>query len=158
MTAIARDDAGNLYGGGYAYATGPYPAFVVAKIDANGNLVSTFGDGGMKVLTSSGSPTDFMLSSAIALDSAGDVFLAGTVADDFRVLELDAIGAYVTSFGAGGVAQFCFSCGHDRVHAMALDGDSHLYVAGYAFPSDEVFAVAKLQVVPPDPIFADGFD
>jgi uncharacterized delta-60 repeat protein len=158
FSAIARDVGGNLYGAGYAQLPNHFPDFAVAEIDVDGHLVGTFGDGGTKVLASSGNATDFAIVPDIALGPAGNVFLAGTVADDFRVLELDANGAYVTSFGTGGVAQFCFSCGHDRVYAMTLDGNSHLYVAGYTFPSDEVFAVAKLEVTPPDPIFANGFE
>jgi hypothetical protein len=45
--------------------------------------------------------------------------------------------------------------------ALILDGNNQLCIAGYTYQNSgppEVITVAKVQVVPRDKIFADGFD
>ena len=78
-TVIAQDSAGNLYLAGYAADTSnPRDTrFAIAKYAPDGALVPSFGNEGRKTvnLNAGGDRAD-----AIALDSSGNIYLAGTIA------------------------------------------------------------------------------
>jgi len=157
---LALDGAGNIYLGGYTDAALNFTADLVAiKLDANGALVSGFGDGGVVLLDRADSE-DY--ASAIALDSAGNVYLAGSISTngdaDFAVVELDAAGHLVAGFGDAGIKTVDF--GDDAyAYGIVLAPDGHLYLGGGTYTdSSSNFAAAALVIDSLDAIFASGFD
>jgi uncharacterized delta-60 repeat protein len=128
---LARDAAGNLYvGGSTADAGGDDSDFVVVKLDANGALVTAFGDGGRKVVDFGGDD----VAEVVLVDASGNLFLAGysdaSGADEFAVAKLDANGALVDGFGDGGKRLYAFGGTSSAVFAVTIDGAGKVLLAG----------------------------
>jgi uncharacterized delta-60 repeat protein len=145
---MVRDPEGNVYLAGDGDAAGAYYATVV-KLDANGQLVPSFGNGG-KATINIGNPADEVIR-ALARDGAGNLYVAGDDGDAagnyaFTVIKLDANGYPVTSFGNGGKALVAMGPGSDDYgNAVAVDGIGNVYVAGSSnAPGSVQMAIAKL--------------
>ena len=128
---LARDAAGNLYvAGSTADQAGDDSNFVVVKLDANGALVTAFGDGGRKVVDFGGDD----VAEVVLVDADGNVFLAGysdaSGSDEFAVAKLDASGAPVDDFGDGGTRLYTFGGTSSAVFAATIDGAGKVLLAG----------------------------
>ncbi len=128
---LARDSTGNLYiAGSTADEGGDDSNFVVVKLDANGTLVSAFGDGGRKVVDFGGDD----VAEVVLVDANGNVFLAGysdaSGSDEFAIAKLDADGALVDGFGDGGKRLYTFGGTSSAVFAATFDGAGKVLLAG----------------------------
>ncbi|MET0230415.1 MAG: hypothetical protein ABW186_05725 [Rhodanobacteraceae bacterium] len=129
--SLARDAAGNLYvAGSVADEAGDDSNFVVVKLDANGALVTAFGDGGRKVVDFGGDD----VAEVVLVDANGDVFLAGysdaSGSDEFAVAKLDATGELVGAFGDGGTRLYTFGGTSSAVFAATIDNAGKVLLAG----------------------------
>jgi uncharacterized delta-60 repeat protein len=106
-------------------------AFGLARYNADGSLDATFGTGG-KVATSF-SGFDSADASAVALQSNGQIVVAGYVGDNnitsehFALARYNADGSLDTTFGSGGTITTAFSGYAD---AVALQADGKIVAAG----------------------------
>ena len=128
--AIARDGAGNVYIVGDAAPDG-IRSIAIAKVDAHGNPVATFGTCGKSVIGAA----DFMYGTAAARDSTGNLFVIGGsrsgAALGVSVTKIDSNGHAVTNFGTGGSAFIdLHSSTHNGTVAIAVDSTGDIYAAG----------------------------
>ncbi len=109
--------------------------FFVARYDASGNVVATFGTGGIKTIDIVSSSQDKGID--IALDGVGGVFAAGfsffSGTRHLAITKLDATsGALLSAFGTGGkttVAQPNFYSVSSTDLKILYDGSGNIYVA-----------------------------
>jgi uncharacterized delta-60 repeat protein len=144
--AIVTDTAGNVYLGGQSTATST--DFAVMRLKANGQLDTSYGTGG-KVLVDIGvASTD--VGNALALDAAGNLYVAGTTTADgnaqFAVIKLAANGQVDSNFGTSGRAIVASSSpGNESCCSIAIDGDGSIYLVGAAYVSGvQTMKVARL--------------
>ena len=114
--------------------------FAVARLDTNGQLDSTFdGDGKQTIDFGAGAES----ASAVAIDDAGRIVLAGSATGDFAVARLDTNGQLDSTFDGDGKQTIDFSGGSDSASGVAIDSEGRIVVAGSAAGE---FAVARLDV------------
>jgi uncharacterized delta-60 repeat protein len=115
---------------------------------ASGSLDASFGGTGKVSATFGGDET------GMALQSDGKVIIVGG-AGDFFVARYNSNGTLDDSFGNAGLATTDIAGGFDRAHAVALQADGKIVVAGYArVGSNDDFAVVRyLANGAPDPDF-----
>lgn len=108
-----------------------------------GSVDTSFGGG--KLLLPAGISDDY--ANALAIQPDGKIILAGSAAEhagDFAMIRLDRDGAVDASFGAGGRVLTDFG-GSDEIHAIALQPDGKIVVAGSTSSTATAndFAVAR---------------
>ena len=122
------------------------------RYDANGQLDTGFGTGGIAVQSSGGFDGH---ATAVAIDSTGRILASGptSVANGdgaFAVIRFNANGTTDGSFGNSGVAVTDLGLTVDA-HGIAIQSDGKIVVAGTA---DDDFAVARYNgdtIAPPPP-------
>ena len=150
--AVAVQPDGKIVAAGYRAASGN-DDFAVVRYNADGSLDTGFGTGG-KVTTAVGSGAS--RAQAIAVQSDGKIVAAGYGNDDFAVVRYNADGTLDTGFGTSGVVTTAIGSGADRAHAMAVQSDGKIVLAGYSHNgSDEDFAVVRYNA---DGTLDTGFD
>jgi uncharacterized delta-60 repeat protein len=126
------------------------PAAAVYRLDSSGSLDPSFdGDGalGINVAGANGA-------SAVAVQPDGKIVVAGsTVSGNGFVSRLNANGSFDTNFAIGGT-QIIDSGGTEQLHAMALQPDGKIVVAG----STTVNSNAAVYRLNADGTFDAGFD
>ena len=120
--ALAIDSAGRI-----VLAGNSPDDFAVARLDANGQLDSTFDGDGKKTIDFSGGSDS---ARALAIDSAGRIVLAGDSPDDFAVARLDTNGQLDSTFDGDGKKTIDFSGGSDSAYGVAIDSDGRIVLAG----------------------------
>ncbi|MBA8885663.1 hypothetical protein [Dokdonella fugitiva] len=161
LDAMVRNDDGSIVAVGTAVADAPTQGFIV-KLDANGALDPSFGDGGAVRFP------DFVLH-ALAIDADGRVVACGERELDYRrtsvVVRTLPDGAPDASFGDGGVVFIPWSdASKDGYLAdVAIAADGGIIVGGryaaYGPGVNSDFAIARLTPAgEPDPAFnANGW-
>ena len=142
--AIARDSSGNVYLVGDAQPSGFFNLAIV-KVNANGQLVTGFGTNGKLLIDFSGSHGDYQHGEGAALDSSGNLYVAGDsrTNDVFgvAVTKIDPSGHLVTAFGTGGKA---FADIGYYGQNVAVDASGQVYVIGGGTSTgSQDFVVAK---------------
>ncbi len=140
--AVAVDGNGKFVVAGYASnSSNTNKDFAVVRYNANGTPDTGFGTDG-KVITAIGSGDDVV--TAMAIDGNGKIVVAGysdNGADhDFALVRYNADGTLDTGFGVGGKVTTDFAATDDRAHAMVLDDDGFILLAGQ---SGDEFALAR---------------
>ena len=106
-------------------------AFTMVRYDSNGSLDSTFGQNGI-VSTVVGGHSDE--TSAVATTQNGRIFLAGTSFngrdEDFALACYHNDGSLDHSFGTDGIVTTAIDNGNDEAHALAIQSDGKIIVAG----------------------------
>ncbi len=101
----------------------------VTRFDANGNLDSTFGQGGSATVLSG-----FIFVEGVAVDATGDIAALGTVGNgsDGVVAMFTPTGALDTSFGNNGILQISPQDGYTNFEAtkIAFDAAGNIVIAG----------------------------
>ena len=133
-TAIAVDTAGNLYvvDGTYILSGVSTGAASIRKIDTTG-MVTTLAGGAAGSQDGAGSAAQFYQPNGVAVDAAGNVYIADTGNNKIRkmtpggvVTTLAGSGIVGTVDGVGSAAQFSFPL------AVACDKAGDVYVAGHS--------------------------
>jgi uncharacterized delta-60 repeat protein len=135
-TAVARDNSGRLVVAGSQALTGDV---IVARYLAGGALDTSFGNGGKANIDFGGTDT----ANAVAVDGAGNIYLAGSRDTDMALARLTDQGVPDPTFGSGGVATAAGA--NDAASSIALSS-SGIYIGGTSFDtglSQNVFAVAR---------------
>jgi hypothetical protein len=116
---------------------------IVAKLDANGDLIAGFAQAGVWVAPSCGAASEAAL--ALAATAARDVYLGVSCEGAPTIFKVDAAGTLVGSFGSAGRAAGFFP-NSGTVGGLLPQSDGSLYVAGTtpAPNSCPQLAVAKL--------------
>ena len=123
-----------------------------------GSLDTTFGPG--RVTTDFNKVHDYGYAMAVQPD--GKIVVAGFAENRnnyyFELARYTADGVLDTTFGSGGLVTTNFGHGNDQAHAMALQSDGKIVVAGYSYSgSDEDFGLARYTSVGAlDATFGDG--
>ena len=117
----------------------------VARYDANGGLDPSFGPGGKVVIAGA------FVGRGLALQSDGRLVLVGSMAvqnvqndfTHFAVLRLNANGTFDNSFGTEGATTTSLTGLTDVAHAVALQADGRIVVAGEGNLVNPNFALAR---------------
>ena len=159
VTALNVDSAGNIFLAGYTSDSlgeanaGYYDAFVV-KLTSTGALDTSFSSDGIvqfgNVTIGSGASGDEDVT-AMSVDSAGNIFLAGNTqgslgeanagSGDAFVVKLTSTGALDTSFSSDGIVQLgnvtmgANASGNEDVTAMSVDSAGNIFLAGHTLGS-----------------------
>src|SRR5262249_42256794 len=104
--------------------------FALVRLNADGSADGSFGAGGRVLLDLGG---DDVLT-ALAVQADGSVVAAGTTSSaggsDVVVVRLRPDGSLDPRFGVGGVFRLDVAGGADEAHAVALQADGKVLVAG----------------------------
>lgn len=156
---LARDGAGALYIAGRTAADSDDDGdFVVAKLDASGAPIASFGNNGKAVVDFGGDDT----ANVVLVAASGDLYVAGysdaAGSDQFAVAKLDANGQLATGFGDGGRLLLDFGGTSSAVFAATMDAAGNVYLAGTSNAQGTYdFTVAKLDASGAlDDAFGDG--
>lgn len=147
-SALALDDSNNLYVAGYSSASGSND-FYVWKLDADGELDTTWGGGDGIAIPFSSSGNDNIRGIELASDGGLLVGGSGSVTDEGTnvvLAKLDVDGVLDTTWGGGdGVVTYNSSGTRtDLTVKMFVDDDDNIYVAGYQYA---VFASADAHIL-----------
>ncbi|MBP6290306.1 MAG: InlB B-repeat-containing protein [Spirochaetes bacterium] len=151
--AMALQNDGKILVAGHSL--GSNYDFAVVRYNPDGMLDTGFGSGG-KVITPVGSSDDF--GRAMALQNDGKILVAGYSSNgsnaDFAVVRYNPGGTLDTGFGNGGKVITSVGSSNNRVHALALQNDGKILVAGCSLGSNQDFAVVRYN---PDGTLDTGF-
>ena len=134
-------------------ANGTTSDFGVARLNANGSLDSTYGNGGKFIFPMS---DGYDRPLAIELQSDGKSLVTGGADGAFAVARLDSGGTLDSSFGSGGKVTFKVSDGPDTARGIALQRNGKIILAGRA--DGEAVADFGLARLNPDGTLDAGFD
>ncbi|GIV26826.1 MAG: hypothetical protein KatS3mg027_0640 [Bacteroidia bacterium] len=128
----------------YSYLTYNWD-FALARYNSNGSLDTTFGTSGKSVLIISNN-IDFCYSGI--LQSDGKILAVGTSSIgtnyDFVLVRFNSDGTLDSTFGTNGIVFTDFSNNWDEAHAVALQSDGKIVVAGFSDNATvRSFAVAR---------------
>jgi uncharacterized delta-60 repeat protein len=146
--AVAVQNDGKIVVAGYSHNGGPNTNFAVVRYETDGMLDNSFGTGGLVT-------TDFFGDDdrcyALGIQSDGKIVVAGlcfNVNDqDFAVIRYNTDGTLDTSFDADGKATLDFGGSNDQVHALAIQGDGKIIVAGFTnINPGWDFAIARFNI------------
>jgi uncharacterized delta-60 repeat protein len=138
--AVVQQADGKLVVAGSAEVEGRSYDFAIARIETDGSLDASFGEGGRLTFDFHDSAPNFDLASGVAIDAAGRILVAGfsrkaAYDDDFAIARLTADGAFDPTFGDAGRATIAFDLGGDfadDVEKAIIAPDGSIYLVGIA--------------------------
>lgn len=144
--AFALQPDGKTVMAGFAYVSS-YD-FAVIRLNVDGTLDTTFGNGGKSILPI-GSSTD--MAHAVLVQPDGKIVAAGVSyssgsSDDFALVRYLPDGLLDPSFGTNGIVTTPVGNSSDYAHAAVLQPDGKILLAGYAYASGsgwEDFALVR---------------
>jgi uncharacterized delta-60 repeat protein len=164
VNAIAQDSSGHILAAGSAFNDANGIDVGVARIDSNGSLDRTFGNGGVVLLATvpGGGPE---IARSIRSTSRGRILVAGEAFESgqskFLVARLNPAGTLDATFGSGGYVLASPAPGNDVAFAVGTQSTGAVVVAGTSgetgsFQTD--MAVIRLAdgSLPPGDFTADG--
>jgi uncharacterized delta-60 repeat protein len=127
---LVVDNLGRIIMSGYSHGPGQRD-FAVIRLDSDGWLDTTFGDGRQTVDFNSGD--DY--GNSVAVDSIGRILISGVTYQaatgaDFAVARLNADGSLDTTFGVDGKQIFDFGNTEDTVRQVIVDDTDRIVVVG----------------------------
>jgi len=143
-SSVALDSAGNIYMTGTVLTTGPLNEVFLAKLNPSGTTLAF-----ETLIGGSGASSDGY---AIAVDAAGDIYLAGdtssayfpadtTYLDYYAGYSQDAFVMELTSAGNVVFSHYFGGSGGDVIYGLALDAAHDVYVVG-STNSPDMFVTA----------------
>jgi uncharacterized delta-60 repeat protein len=154
---------GKIVAAGYTYTFDTGEDFALARYNTDGSLDATFGNGG-KVITIVEGKGRFDQALAVAIQADGKIVATGGATasaaegSNFVVVRYDTSGALDPSFGTGGIVNRDFGSTQEVPHALVLQLDGKIVVAGVThLPTHAQFALARYNVDgTPDATFGVG--
>jgi len=145
VTAVALQPDGKIVAAGYMRTGAENSDFALVRYDPGGTLDTGFGSGG-KVTTSLGAGIDVAF--AVAVQPDGKIVAAGYSHNgsnfDFALARYNRNGSLDRSFDGDGKVTTPIRAGDDIAHALALQPDGKIVVAGDSFSgSNDDFALAR---------------
>ncbi|HKP52244.1 MAG TPA: delta-60 repeat domain-containing protein [Chloroflexia bacterium] len=146
--AVAIQSDGKIVAAGIYYVDFYTSNFFLARYNADGSLDTSFDGNGIQIIGFS----NYDHALAVAIQSDGKIVVAGCTASaynsnthDFALARLNANGSLDTSFGSDGKVITNFSTLGDCAHAVAIQSNGKIVVAGAAESptSDYDFALAR---------------
>jgi uncharacterized delta-60 repeat protein len=124
---------------------GPPNEWVIARLNADGSLDTTFNETGKLVLHSIGFNAT---GSDIAVQADGKILVSGTsysheTRDDFALVRLNADGSADTSFNGTGLVVTDLGSMHDRANAITVLADGKILVVGGSSLPDHNIVVIR---------------
>jgi uncharacterized delta-60 repeat protein len=123
----------------------------LSRYNPDGTADTAFGAGGKVTIVANGGPLDAMEGVAVQSDLkivvAGHTSTPTSIDDDFVVARFNADGSKDTTFGTAGMTITDFAGLTDQGHALAIQPDGKIVVAGFATRGTVTFADADFAVV-----------
>jgi len=147
-SSVALDSAGNVYVTGTALLTGPLNVVLIAKFDPTGTTMEI-----EDFIGGAGGNSDGY---AIAVDAAGDIYLAGdtssasfpadgTYLDDYAGTSQDAFVMELTSAGGIVFSHYFGGSENEAIYGLALDAVHDVYVVGATNSPDMYYTAGAAQ-------------
>jgi uncharacterized delta-60 repeat protein len=138
---LALQSDGQIVTSGFAIVSGN-PSFAVARYNAsNGSLDTSFNSGGMlpgTVTTAIGSDD---IAYALAIDSSGNLVVAGVSNNAFALVRYLPNGSLDASFGSGGIVTTPITgTSSSVIYGIVIQPNGQIVVSGYA---DDYLALAR---------------
>jgi uncharacterized delta-60 repeat protein len=111
---------------GIAEINSPYDSFALARVNPDGSLDQSFGNGGKVVMVNQGDLE------AVVLQSDGKLIALGTSNNAFKLLRFDESGTLDPTFGTGGVVTTIFGGNPADSRDLIFQPDGKLIAAGMA--------------------------
>lgn len=139
-TAVAIQTDGKIVVGGNS-SNLTHNDFVLVRYNLDGNLDSTFGDGG-KVMIPMGRNSGF--ASAVVIQKDGKILEAGSsfYSPQFVLVRYNSDGSLDTGFGVGGIVSTDLGPAYGGANCMAVQDDGKIILAGY-IGTNRIFALAR---------------
>jgi len=138
--AVDVQDGRTVVAGRAGVIGGTSPSsFLVARYAPDGNLDTSFGSAGK---VTGLFPSANSEATAVAIQSDTNIIVAGHAIDStshmhcYAVVRLASTGAVDRNFGSLGSVRKCFTSDGGQVHAMALQPDGKIVLAGFARATD----------------------
>jgi uncharacterized delta-60 repeat protein len=133
---------------GIAEVNTPYDSFAVARVNPDGSLDQTFGNGGKVVMVDRGDLE------AAALQSDGKLIALGDDSASFKLLRFNVDGSLDSTFGSGGIVTTTFGGSAAAGSDLVFQPDGKLLAGGLTssdiYYNNSDFALARyLDVAPP---------
>ena len=146
--SVAIQEDGKIVLGGFVFNSVSKSDFALARYNTNGELDTTFGNGG-KVITDFSNNNDDGYSVAIQAD--GKIVLGGRMYNsvssnrDFALARYNTNGGLDTTFNNGGKVITDFSNNNDDGYSVAIQEDGKIVLGGFVFNSvsKNDFALAR---------------
>ncbi|MEJ7624607.1 MAG: carboxypeptidase regulatory-like domain-containing protein [Pyrinomonadaceae bacterium] len=143
--AIALQPDGRIVVAGCIRGSGRLNDYLVARLEPDGSLDTSFGTGGFTIVQFSSAP-DIALGVAVQAD--GKIIAAGFAHNgannDFGVTRLTAAGALDATFDIDGRQQTMFGTSTDSANAVAVQADGKVVVVGRAVVGSSAdFGIAR---------------
>ncbi|MBI5278479.1 MAG: hypothetical protein HY854_18715 [Burkholderiales bacterium] len=121
--------------------------FSVARVDANGDLDTTFGGGDGIVTLSISSGDDF--AEAVLVQPDGKIVVAGASAGDtkFAVVRFNADGSLDSSFNGGSPVQVGAGATTNYAYSVSLQADGNILVAGQALNGSGDYDIGVVRIL-----------
>ncbi len=126
-SAILIQDDGKAIVGGYAQLESGTYDYVLARLNTDGTLDSTFGQGGKSFVDLGG----WDYANALTMTSDGSLLLAGqSEGGNFAVARFDKNGALQNTFGTDGVSKIDFGISYQYCNDIVLQSNGKMVLAG----------------------------
>jgi uncharacterized delta-60 repeat protein len=135
VQALALQPDDKILAVGSAPGFGGENTFALARYNPDGNLDTTFGNGGV-VTTDFGSSSFGGGASAVALQPDGKIIAVGESFGDFALARYNPDGSLDGTFGSGGTVTIGFGFSDEAARAVTVDPDGKIRVAGLRSPFD----------------------
>lgn len=106
--------------------------FAVVRMNADGTLDTSFGNGGLLVPVLNTESTD-EIASVVRVQPDQKILVAGVVQDKFGITRLDPSGAFDPTFGIGGRVVVLVNAGGDFPRDIAIQADGKIIMAGKSY-------------------------
>jgi uncharacterized delta-60 repeat protein len=130
-TSVALQPDGKILVGGHALSSnGSTGESLVARLNANGTLDTTFGSKGLWLSSAAGVVKKLAVLTNATHTTVTGIVAAAQATGGFEAIKLTPAGVPDKTFGSGGFAVFANLSGYDGAHSVAVAPSGEIYLAG----------------------------